>query len=189
MIQSLITDSSYYSQTPQKLVHQLTKSYKNYHPKMVTFRDKSNRNPHRLIAAFVKRAKHLGIQEIFINSHIHYALLYKASGVHLTSRQFSRIKRAKSLGLKVAISTHTQTEIAKALRLGADYIYYSPIFATPGKGEPKGLEELKRVNATMRAKIIALGGITTPAQIKAIKECKVYGFASIRYFLKEKNGI
>jgi thiamine-phosphate pyrophosphorylase len=117
--------------------------------------------------------------------HGDYALAdeLKADGVHLTSAQFEDIAEAKKRGLYVVISTHTYEEALKAQKLGADAITYSPIFASPNKGEPKGLEDLKEIVAKIRVPIFALGGITTEEQIKAVEECGVYGFASIRYFI------
>jgi thiamine-phosphate pyrophosphorylase len=188
MIKSLITDPEHYSRHTSCFLATLTQAIQTHRPEMVTFRDKNIQNPQKLIAAFVSHCKHLKIKYIFVNSYLDLAKKYHATGIHLTSKQFHLVKKAKSMGLQVAISTHTQSEVNKAIRLGVNFVYFSPIFTTPGKGKPKGLEELKRVSATMRVKIIALGGITTPRHIDAIQECKADGFASIRYFLKEKNG-
>ena len=107
----------------------------------------------------------------------------KADGVHLTSTQFDVIPDAKALGLYVIISTHTHDEALKAQELGADAITYSPIFASPNKGEPKGLEDLKEIVAKIRVPIFALGGITTQEHINAVSTTGAYGFASIRYFI------
>ncbi len=66
---------------------------------------------------------------------------------------------------------------------GVDAVTFSPIFQTPNKGEPKGVEVLKELVQAKKAKIFALGGIITKKQIQECQDAGVYGFASIRYFL------
>jgi len=107
-------------------------------------------------------------------------------GVHLTATQARDISKAKALGLYTIISTHTQEEITIATQEGADAVTFSPIFATPNKGEPKGVELLKEVVATSKINIIALGGIVSLEQIDAVREAGAFAYASIRYFV---NGI
>ena len=104
-------------------------------------------------------------------------------GVHLTSKQFSDIGFVKELGLFTVISTHSFEEIALAQKRGADAVTFSPIFATPGKGEPKGVEQLKEAVAAFDIDIIALGGIIKEDEIALINETDAAGFASIRYFV------
>ena len=62
-------------------------------------------------------------------------------------------------------------------------VTYSPIFFSPNKGEPKGLEKLKEAVDTFDIDIIALGGIIDEKHIEQIKETNAKGFASIRYFV------
>jgi thiamine-phosphate pyrophosphorylase len=59
---------------------------------------------------------------------------------------------------------------------------FSPIFETPGKGAPVGLEVLKSVTSEVSIPVLALGGILTEAQISACERSGASGFASIRYF-------
>jgi thiamine-phosphate pyrophosphorylase len=106
-----------------------------------------------------------------------------AFGVHLISTQFDAIKKAKALGLFVVISTHTLEEILQAQNLGADAVTFSPIFNSPNKGNPTGLAPLKEIQGKINIKIIALGGITTDEQIKAVESCGVFAYASIRKFI------
>jgi len=70
-----------------------------------------------------------------------------------------------------------------AKQSGADAITYSPVFDSPGKGEPKGLEDLKELVAKINIPVFALGGILSEDQIHQVAECGAYGFASIRYFV------
>jgi thiamine-phosphate pyrophosphorylase len=105
-----------------------------------------------------------------------------ANGVHLTSQQFDDIPHAKELGLEVVISTHTYDEVYIAEAMGADYVTYSPIFETPDKGEPKGVEDLAEIVNRTDIDIFALGGIVSEKEVDALRESGVFGFASIRYF-------
>ena len=102
-------------------------------------------------------------------------------GIHFSSNFIHLLKDTPSNLIKIA-STHNIKEIELANQYGADFITFSPIFATPNKGEPKGLEALKEAVKISKAKVIALGGIMSAEQICAVMKCDVAGFASIRYF-------
>ncbi len=41
----------------------------------------------------------------------------------------------------------------------ADFITFSPVFHTPSKGKPQGIEKLKEVKESVKCKVFALGGI------------------------------
>ena len=180
MIRYCITDPQYYGSDTSTLHTTLLKLQKQDNFDFICFRDKSSKNFIDLATTFIKTVEG---KKTFLNGD--YKLAHKLGfcGVHLTSTQFNDIKKAKELNLEVIISTHTKVEISKALAEGADYVTYSPIFATPNKGKPKGLEDLKVTTTTTSMKIIALGGITSEKQIQSVKECGVFGFASIRYFI------
>jgi len=131
---------------------------------------------------FVQMAHNFKNMRCFLHRDYLLADCLNATGVHLMSTQFEDIIKAKSLNLEVIISTHTQEEVLEAKALGADYVTYSPIFETPNKGEPKGIEDLKELCSSVDMKVFALGGIVTQEQINAIDTSGAYGFASIRYF-------
>jgi thiamine-phosphate pyrophosphorylase len=105
-----------------------------------------------------------------------------ADGVHLTSSQYGEVQKAKEKNLEVGISAHTKEEVLEAQKLGASYVTYSPIFASPNKGKPKGIEDLKSLLELCEINVFALGGIVKEEHIKEIAQTKAYGFASIRYF-------
>lgn len=152
-------------------------------PDAVIFRDKTSRRFDALASTFVRLSRRFGIREIFINGDIKAARKYR-TGIHLTATQQRRIKAMKHAGKKVIVSTHTQSELARCRRCGADYLLYSPVFSSPGKGTPKGLEELNQITAKISGKIIALGGITSSDETDQLNSINTYGFASIRYFVK-----
>ena len=153
-----------------------------HRPEFALYRNKETKEYTFHAENFLQIAQNIPNLKAFL--HHDYILAHKlnATGVHLTSTQFESIEKAKALGLEVVVSTHTKEEVLNAERLGADYVTFSPIFATPNKGEPKGVEALKEVVNATTLKVIALGGIITEEHIKEIEQSGAYGFASIRYF-------
>ncbi len=182
----LITDPAYYGSDPAIFEKVLQSVLKQHSVEYACFRDKISPNFKELAEVFVSTCKCVGIKNIFINSHMHLALSLHADGVHLTSSQLHLIGEARALGLKVVASTHNENEIALAVESEANYITYSPIFETPDKGNPKGLEDLKDKVDKIRANIIALGGIVTAGHVKNVERTGAYAFASIRYFIENK---
>ena len=181
----LITDRLYYTDTPavfRSIVHDV---FAGYLPEYALYRDKNNPNYALQAEHFLEMcAQFEGIKGL-LHGDVELAHRLHAYGVHLTSQQFDQIVKAKEHGLYVIISTHTHEEAIKAEKLGADAVTYSPVFATPGKGKPKGLEDLKEIVGKIAINVFALGGITTPEQVEQVTRTGVYGFASIRYFLEK----
>ncbi len=181
----LITDPSYYRSSPKELYSDMHSSIIRHTPDLLLYRDKENPEYALSAEAFVQAcSKHKSVKAML---HRDVALAHRlhAYGVHLTSLQFDEINEAKALGLYVIASTHSEQEITKAMANGADAVTYSPIFMSPNKGEPKGLEDLKEIVGKIQTNIFALGGITTNEQVKQIEATGVYGFASIRYFIED----
>ena len=178
----LITSREFYTDTPAVFRRILHKQFKTHLPDYALYRDKSNPNYDTQAAHFVEVCSQFKDVKSFIHQKIDLAKELGATGVHLTSKQFNEIENAKAKGLEVIISTHTQEEVLEAEFLGADAVTYSPIYSSPGKGEAKGIDDLKELLKKSTIKVFALGGIVDSSQIKAVEEAGVYGFASIRYF-------
>jgi thiamine-phosphate pyrophosphorylase len=179
-----ITDPKYYGRSPQELKASLRNFYHTATPDFLCYRDKSTADYEAMARSFILTCKELGIEATLLHSDVLLSHKLGAYGVHLTSEQFDRITQAKAYGLFCVISTHSEEEIQRAIQLGADAVTYSPIFATPNKGNPKGLEDLKEKVAKIKTKIIALGGIISDEDVTKIKTTGAYAFASIRYFVK-----
>jgi len=145
---------------------------------LITSKDFYKQNPE----VFLEVCSEFKNLKAFVHGDYKLAFDSHARGVHLTSNMFDDIAKAKELGLEVIISTHTHEEVFEAQRLGADYVTYSPIFFTPHKGEPKGLEDLRELLNLTSMKIFALGGITDQKQVDEIEKVTPYGFASIRFY-------
>ena len=178
----LITSEDFYTQDPDIFKEKLNKQIQIHKPSYVLYRDKSNQNYKQQAKEFVTLCKMHDDVKSFIHQDIDLAVSLGAIGVHLTSLQFSEIKNAKKNNLEVIISTHTHEEVLLAQNLGADAVTYSPIFTSPNKGKPKGIEDLKTLLNKCDIKVFALGGIVGFKQERQLKDIRIYGFASIRYF-------
>ena len=179
----LITTREYYTDTPAVFRSLLQEQLKKHLPEFVLYRDKHNPHYAQQAEHFLDVTKNFFGMKAFLHQEYQLAATLGAAGVHLTSQQFDAIAPAKDCGLEVIVSTHSYEEILRATALGADYVTYSPIFATPNKGEPKGVEKLRLTVEKSGAKIFALGGITSQKEVEAVEKSGAYGFASIRYFL------
>ena len=178
----LITSREFYTDTPAVFRAILHEQIQIHMPSYVLYRDKSNPDYDTQAEYLVQVCSQFENVKSFIHQKALLAKELNATGVHLTSKEFDEIKKAKALGLEVIISTHTHEEIFKAQSLGADAVTYSPIFSSPGKGEVKGIEDLKELLKKCDIKVFALGGIVTQEQVQEIENTEAYGFASIRYF-------
>ncbi len=178
----LITSREFYTDTPAVFDSILHEQFVKHMPTHALYRDKSNPNYNTQAVHFVEVCSRFENIKSFIHQDAELAKELGATGVHLTSKQFDKIRHAKSLGLEVIISTHTHEEVLKAKELGADAVTYSPIFASPGKGEPKGIDDLKELLDKCSINVFALGGVVDDSHVKMLEATKVYGFASIRYF-------
>lgn len=183
-ISYLITDPKYYTNNPELFRKNLQIALSKNSVEMACFRDKESKNFEELAKIFLEVCKKNDIEKTLINSNYELASKLGAYGVHLNSNQFDKIKEAKNLDLYTIISCHNYKDLDSALKLHVNAVTYSPIFATPNKGEPKGISNLKEcVKLYEDIDIIALGGIVTQEQIKEIKKSGARGFASIRYFI------
>lgn len=178
----LITSPDFYTEIPAVFKKVLYEKLLKHQPEFILYRDKRNPNYKEQAKLFIEVCAEFKNIQAFIHGDYQLAHTLGAVGVHLTSQQFDEIGKAKKLGLDVIVSTHTTEEVLEVEALGADYVTYSPIFDTPNKGEPKGIEKLEELLNKTDMKVFALGGIVDEKQTKEIAKTKSYGFASIRYF-------
>lgn len=98
-----------------------------------------------------------------VNDMIDLAMAVGADGVHIGQDDMPATAARKILGpyMVIGVSTHSIQEAYAAVRDGADYIGYGPMFATGTKdaGEPKGPEGLREIRAKIELPIAAIGGI------------------------------
>jgi len=127
--------------------------------------------------------------KILVNDRADIALAANADGVHLTRTSLSAatIRRAFPRDFIVGVSTHTIEEAEIAKRHGADFVTFSPIFSSPGKGDSQGVEKLKEVCERLKPfPVVALGGIDE-TNFAEVLEAGASGLAAIRFLNKEKN--
>ena len=178
----LITSREFYTDTPAVFRSILHEQIQIHLPSYVLYRDKSNPDYNTQAEYAVQVCSQFEDVKCFIHQNIDLAKKLNATGVHLTSKQFSEIKKAKDLGLEVIVSTHTHDEVLDAQKEGANAVTYSPIFTSPNKGKAKGVKDLEELLKKCSIKVFALGGIVTQDEILQIEKTSTYGFASIRYF-------
>ncbi len=170
-----ITDPAYYSRKPTRFLVRLRRS----RPAHITsLRDKSNPRLQKL----AKRFKTVPISTLkVLHADFFLARRLGFGAVHLAGSQLHLARRARSRGMVVLYSAHTPRDLKEARRQRVHLLTYSPVFHSPGKGEPIGLRALRR--ATRRHKnIIALGGITSRKEIRRVLRAGALGYASIRGF-------
>lgn len=182
----LITDSAYYSQEPIFFTKKLESVFKKHHVDFACFRDKnvSLEQFFELAKLFVDVCNKNLIKNIIIHTHYEIAKELNVKIIHLSSKNINLLPKIRELGLEVIVSTHSLDELKLAKELKANYATFGPIFETPNKGEPKGLDVLVEVVSQIDIPIFALGGIITKQHVEILKKTNVFGFASIRYFLE-----
>lgn len=111
--------------------------------------------------------------QVLVNSRADVAYAAGADGVHLPSSA-----PAQTLpGLLIGRSCHTLAEVQQAK---ADFVTYGPVFETPGKGSPVGLDALKAA-AKLGKPVYALGGVNWDNAESCVHAGAV-GIAGIRLF-------
>ena len=159
-------------------------------------KDYSGKEWRSLVCETVRRVTRANLAtRIFVNDRMDVALACGAGGVHLSENgipvadacrlreEFFADRNAPSDFL-IGVSCHSLGSALGAARAGADYIYFSPIFATPAKmiyGPPQGLERLARVCSSLDIPVIAIGGISAENAASCL-DAGASGVAAIRLF-------
>jgi len=117
---------------------------------------------------------------LLINDRPDVALASAADGVHLTGGSVSVEEARSLLGQRlIGASCHTPAELEA--RAGADFATFSPIFPSPGKGDPLGLGALASA-ARSPVPLFALGGVDA-SNAGDVIEAGAQGVAAIRSWL------
>jgi thiamine-phosphate pyrophosphorylase len=98
----------------------------------------------------------------YINDRLDVALAVGADGAHLGNGSVDAEEARGLLGdtAFVSMSAHQLNDVDRAGRAGATAVLVSPIFATPGKGTPRGTEALRESKARAgKIRVYALGGV------------------------------
>jgi len=126
---------------------------------------------------------------LLINSRTDVALATNADGVHLRSKDLSpsEVRRIWHLAGRntdpiIAVSCHTEAEVAAAKEKGADFVVFGPVFEKQGSSEGRadGLEQLRSA-CGHGIPILALGGVTLENARECV-EAGAAGVAGVRLF-------
>ncbi len=124
---------------------------------------------------------------LLINDRIDLAQAIAADGVHLGHHSLPIDIARQLLGPDATIgaSTHSAVEVESAIRQGADFVTFGPVYSTPSKaayGDPLGVQSLQCICKNSRVPTYALGGVkenNTTATLQA----GAYGIAVISALL------
>ena len=123
---------------------------------------------------------------VIVNTRVDVALAAGAAGVHLPGSSIapSLVRRWVGAGFLIGVSCHSIGDVERAAGEGADYVFLSPIFASPSKpgyGPALGVGLLEEACGRVGIPVLALGGVNegnAPACVAA----GAAGFASISAF-------
>jgi thiamine-phosphate pyrophosphorylase len=125
---------------------------------------------------------------VSVNSRVDGGVVRRPGiGLHLGWRGPSVESARQALGAEalVGFSAHSVAEGRQAVAAGADYLFYSPVFATSSKpGEAgTGLEGLRDFCRAVDASVYALGGVT-PERVARCLEAGACGVAVLSGILE-----
>ena len=150
---------------------------------------REKRMPTRELCRLVEQAVALPEKcaaRLLVNERLDVALACGADGVHLPadSLPVAVVRRAAPEGWLVGVSCHSPEEVEAAAREGASFAVLGPIFSTPGKLSPLGLEPLRQACGRLAAggfPVLALGGVNLE-NAGGCLEAGAAGIAAIRLF-------
>jgi len=142
--------------------------------------------PEKQIYQELKTAIHLASQyqaQLFINDHWRIALDLGAYGVHLGQEDLTEANCEALLkaGLRLGVSAHSYSELARAHALRPSYIAIGPIYETTTKKlayEPQGLAKLNAYRQLLDYPVVAIGGINWQ-RLPEVWQTKVNGVCVI----------
>ena len=103
---------------------------------------------------------------------INLAKAFKATGIHLNSRDLMQLQ-SKPVGMLCGASCHNREELAHAEALALDYVMVSPVQATLSHlgAKPLGWDNFTRLIADYALPVYALGGM----QVSDLAIAKLHG--------------
>lgn len=120
---------------------------------------------------------------LFVNDHWVEALQCGAYGVHLGQSDLAQadLNLIARAGLRLGISTHNVTEVARAHAYQPSYVAIGPIYETATKimpHIPQGIEQLRHWQQWLPYPLVAIGGIDLD-KAKSVRQTGIDGIAVI----------
>ncbi len=124
------------------------------------------------------------VSTVLVNGRLDLALAAGADGAHLPADGVPvALLRRRFPDALLGVSTHSVEKVERAMRDGADYVTFGPVWPTPSKeryGPPLGVGELARA-ARVGIPVYALGGVML-SRFGEAAEAGAAGVAGIRLF-------
>ncbi|MEJ2719936.1 MAG: thiamine phosphate synthase [bacterium] len=138
-------------------------------------------------AARIRESTRARGTRLFINDRVDIALASGADGVHCPENGFPIPDAATLLGPSrtIGASVHSLDGARRAEDLGASFVTFGPVFATPSKaayGPPQGLDAFGEVAGAVGIPVFAVGGVT-PERAAACLDHGAAGVALISSIL------
>lgn len=150
---------------------------------LVQHRDKSSSSLERDRAA--ARIRETGARFV-VNGTADDAARLGAAGVHLPGDRpdIARARAAIGQDAWISVAAHDDAAVERAATMGATAALVSPIYATAGKGDPRGEEALVRARAIASGRVLvyALGGVDA-RRAASCARAGADGIAAIRAIL------
>lgn len=143
----------------------------------------------QLEKSIILARKH-GIQ-LFINDYWRLAIELGAYGVHLGQEDLDEadLDAISNAGLRLGISTHSYSELAKALAINPSYLALGPIFHTTCKSMrfgPQGVDRLAEWVRLSAPPVVAIGGLKLE-HAHFLKKYNIAGMALISDLTQAKD--
>jgi len=130
---------------------------------------------------------------LYVNDFWNLAIKHRAYGVHLGQEDLvtADLNTICNAGLRLGVSTHCYSEVARALAVQPSYIAIGPIYPTLSKRmpwAPQGLIGMARWRIQLDYPLVAIGGITFD-NAPAVKSAGANGIATISDVIDDANPV
>lgn len=114
-----------------------------------------------LLGEVERRIPSDALARMLVNDRCDVALCARAIGVHLPESGMPVEIARRLLGRErlIGVSCHDEGRLAEVWSSGADFATIGPVFATPGKGPPMGLDAVRRLRIPNGMPVFGLGGL------------------------------
>ena len=128
---------------------------------------------------------------LVVNDHWQLALQAGARALHLgqedllalTPEHQAQLQAARAQGVQLGLSSHSLWELCRAAALQPDLIACGPVWPTTTKDMPwlpQGLDNLAWWAHMAPAPVVGIGGVLTPAQLRAVAAAGAAGGCVVR---------